>query len=311
MAHHDYGITLMNMINTRGNDIYSPAAGYNHSGYVRAEFSSLEAAELHNSTLAEADRVVRKQLQLTAAEASDYVTLSFLELAQSSTLRDAEEPLTSFFNVSVRWPDDPAPAAGADLVAELVQQTLTTSRTYFAFSGLCDSVALKGFSQWFRWRSRSDLANAMTATHYLSQRRSGFVPLPYNKTAVSLPAEPDELLEASIASEERKADLLRQMYASALAEEDTTGIGFLRSSQVRWTRTGAATDEPDWPESLLYAQARKIEDILKIRRILSRSTGQPAGIIGAATASAPAVRLTAYGGFGESWVDHQLPDTLP
>ena len=74
---------------------------------------------------------------------------------------------------------------------------------------------------------------------------------------------------------------------------------------------GAATAEPDWPESLLYAQARKIEDILKIRRILSRSTGQPVGTIGAATASSPAARRTAYGGFGEAWVDHQLPDTLP
>ena len=165
----------------------------------------------------------------------------------------------------------------------------TTSRTYFAFGNLCDADALKGFAQWFRWRSQSDLANTMTLVHYLAQRRAPYVALPYE--AAGGGGGPAALLDVALAAERRKAALLNELYGAALAEGDALGTAFLRSAsaQVRWTRTGDATDEPEWPESLLFSQQRKVEDVAKIAAILKMAKTAP----------------------GQYYVDHQMPDTVP
>ena len=96
--------------------------------------------------------------------------------------------------------------------------------------------------------------------HYLAQR-APYVALPYE--APGSGGEPAALLDVAIAAEQRKAALLSELYGAALAEGDALGAAFLRSAsaQVRWTRTGDATDEPEWPESLLYSQQRKVEDV--------------------------------------------------
>ena len=53
--------------------------------------------------------------------------------------------------------------------------------------------------------------------------------------------------------------------------------------------TGDATDEPEWPESLLFSQQRKVEDVTKIAAILKMAKTAP----------------------GQYYVDHQMPDTVP
>ena len=288
MATHDHAITLSNQLVTRGGDGATPNS-YNASGFVRAEFDGVDAARRHNATLHAAADKIHRELERAAANASEFATLSFLELAQASPLRDAAAPLAAFFNASAEWRAPPPAAASAALVAELARQTLATSRMYFAFGNLCDADALKGFAQWFRWRSRSDLANTMTIVHYLAQRRAPYVALPYE--AAGGGGGPAALLDVAIAAERRKAALLNELYGAALAEGDALGTAFLRSAsaQVRWTRTGDATDEPEWPESLLYSQQRKVEDVAKIAAILKMAKTAP----------------------GQYYVDHQMPDTVP
>ena len=288
MATHDHATTLSNQLITLRGDGATPAP-YNASGFVRAEFDTVDAARRHNATLHAAADKIHRELERAAANASEFATLSFLELAQASPLRDAGAPLATFFNASAEWRAPPPAAASAALVAELARQTLATSRMYFAFGNLCDADALKGFAQWFRWRSRSDLANTMTIVHYLAQRRAPYVALPYE--AAGGGGGPAALLDVAIAAERRKAALLNELYGTALAEGDALGTAFLRSAsaQVRWTRTGDATDEPEWPESLLYSQQRKVEDVAKIAAILKMAKTAP----------------------GQYYVDHQMPDTVP
>jgi ferritin len=289
MATHDHAITLSNQLVTRGGGDGAIPNSYNASGFVRAEFDGVDAARRHNSTLHAAADKIHRELERAAANASEFAMLSFLELARASPLRDAEVPLATFFNASAEWRAPPPAAASAALVAELARQTLATSRMYFAFGNLCDADALKGFAQWCRWRSRSDLANAMTLVHYLAQRRAPYVALPYE--AAGGGGGPAALLDVALAAERRKAALLNELYGAALAEGDALGTAFLRSAsaQVRWTRTGDATDEPEWPESLLYSQQRKVEDVAKIAAILKMAKTAP----------------------GQYYVDHQMPDTVP
>ena len=67
-------------------------------------------------------------------------------------------------------------------------------------------------------------------------------------------------------------------------------------SGLRWLRTGDAEDEPKWRESLLYSQARKLEDMRKVNTVL-RMARRPYN--------------DGQNGFGDYYVDHQLPDTVP
>ena len=130
----------------------------------------------------------------------------------------------------------------------------------------------------------------MTIVHYLAQRRAPYVALPYEAPGGG--GGPAALLDVAIAAERRKAALLNELYGAALAEGDALGTAFLRSAsaQVRWTRTGDATDEPECSESLpLYAQQRKVEDVAKIAAILKMAKAAP----------------------GQYYVDHQMPDTVP
>ena len=60
----------------------------------------------------------------------------------------------------------------------LARSCLHTSRVGFAYVGFLDATgtALKGFSQWFAWRARSDRANAVSLVHYLSARGVAYEP---------------------------------------------------------------------------------------------------------------------------------------
>ena len=78
------------------------------------------------------------------------------------------------------------PMAGAVAAAarELVHATFQSSRTCFAFAQLLDRSSLKGFEQWFSWRARSDVANAVTMAHYLSARGAVVTALSATSTRV-------------------------------------------------------------------------------------------------------------------------------
>ena len=77
---------------------------------------------------------------------------------------------------------------------------------------------------------------------------------------------------------------------------DPSACAFLMYPGLRWLRTGDSEDEPEWREPLIYSQARKLEDMRKVRTILSmaRSKSRPGA-----------------NGYGDYYVDHQLPDTVP
>ena len=70
---------------------------------------------------------------------------------------------------------------------------------------------------------------------------------------------------------------------------DAGACALLMSPLLRWLRTGAEDDEPAWRESLLLSQARKLEDMRKMRTILRMARSR----------------------LGDYYVDHQLPDTVP
>ena len=53
--------------------------------------------------------------------------------------------------------------------------------------GGCRVRSLKGFEQWFSWRSRSDRANLITLLHFLAARHVGFeAPAAYDARPVAV-----------------------------------------------------------------------------------------------------------------------------
>lgn len=237
--------------------------------------------------------------------------------------------------------------ASAAAVA-LVHSTLLSSRMGFGFATALDrtATALKGFEQWHAWRSRSDRANAMSLVHYLAARGVLVRPPaePYDAAAVRIvgrgaPAaahtilwrtwlrssrsatttiaaaeeearrsvvDPAATMEHALTIETRKAALISEWYGAAANGQsddecsdgaDPSSCAFLSFRGLRWLRTGDQEDEPEWRETLLHSQARKLEDMRKVLTILKMGRAPE--------------RVDGQNAFGDYYVDHQLPDTVP
>ena len=332
---HDYAVTLGNWLNTIGGR-YRPAELRSRASVVSSSPEQLERQM----------EALRASLRVAASARRDWPTLSFLRLAEHSTLHDPapERPPSARqlarlpdYRRCVGFPARPAarpplcagegsplpPMAGAVAAAarELVHATFQSSRTCFAFAQLLDRSSLKGFEQWFSWRARSDVANAVTMAHYLSAR-GAVVTAPraaHDASAVralearrmqagsdqGLAVDGGLAMQLAQEQEQRKAAAIGALYSAAAANQtddactgaaDPGVCAWLMYPGLRWLRAGDSEDEPEWRESLLLSQARKLEDMRKIRTILSMARAQS---------------RHGVNGFGDYYVDHQLPDTVP
>ena len=128
----------------------------------------------------------------------------------------------------------------------------------------------------------------------------------------SVAVDPAYAMELALRLEVQRGRLLDSWFTSAAAggseeeEEEVCRGGtdegvcaFLLYEGLRWLRTGDSEDEPAWREPLLHSHARKVEDMRKILRIL-RMARTP----GSCKAGGGA-------GYGDYYVDHQMPDTVP
>lgn len=338
---HDYAATLANWLATL-------AGRYRPDWSRPSKWADPDPNASSGDLLAAASRLdgalaaLEERLLDDCVAAEDWPTLSFLRLAKHSSLHDpAPEKLPSAADLA-DLPDyrqqcsalDP-PLADADsqppcaegsslpllegesaaAAVALVHSLVHSSRVAFAFANRLDasSTALKGFEQWFSWRSRSDRANAMSLLHYVSARGLVFAPPsePYDAspvhelTSAEHVTDGGKAFELALALEERKAGLISAWYSAAARGQsdgqcaggaDRGACGFLMSPGLRWLRSGDSEDEPEWRESLLVSQARKVEDMRKILTILTMArTPSKAGV----------------NGFGDYYTDHQLPDTVP
>eukprot|EP00211_Chloroparvula_japonica_P001995 CAMPEP_0119125302 /NCGR_PEP_ID=MMETSP1310-20130426/4625_1 /TAXON_ID=464262 /ORGANISM="Genus nov. species nov., Strain RCC2339" /LENGTH=429 /DNA_ID=CAMNT_0007115353 /DNA_START=184 /DNA_END=1473 /DNA_ORIENTATION=+ len=298
---HDYAGTLGNWLNTMGARTQYTA---DWEWHVETRFPNLRALEQQEARLDEERAALTADLKAEATALRQWATLSYVELADNSTLHDPapERPEPAHRLADLRdWTADPAQRGrmGSKVAAaarQMVQNTLQSSRVYFAFANALDRTesSEKGYTQWFEWRARSDLVNAVTMIHYLASRSVAYEAGTYDVAPVRLvaPAEPDPqlLMRSCLILESSKAALLNQWYDAAEVTAEEGSVRFLRTSSVVWYRTGDAEDEPEWAESLLVSAARKVEDVRKILRIAERSRGP---------------------GLGLAWFDHQLPDTIP
>ena len=210
MAAHDYAVTLANWLNTMGGQ-YRPLWREPPAEYaIRAAASTDELDEVQKA-LENSFATLKRTLRKTAMGLHDWPTLSFLRLAETSTLHDpAPDPpptageladLPDYLSCTGFPPDalppppicDPTPPITNDIspprplpqppkqmdpgVADggraLAYSMLHHSRIALAFAHYLDGTptSLKGFEQWFNWRAKSERVNAMTLLHYLSGAR--------------------------------------------------------------------------------------------------------------------------------------------
>ncbi len=89
---------------------------------------------------------------------------------------------------------------------------------------------------------------------------------------------------------ERK-HIINSLYRAAAKANETSVLRFMRTDKIRWLRGGDIDDQPEWGESLLMSNARRIEDMRKIIRTF--------------------VQVETFEGYADWYIDHQLPDTVP
>ena len=146
MASHDHAITLSNQLVTRGGDGATPTPP---GSSVPNSTPSTPPAPQRDPTPPPTKFTASSS---AGGERGEFATLSFLELAQTSPLRDAEAPLAAFFNASAEW-RAPPPAAASALWPSCAADARHLANV-FTFGNLCDADALR-LCAVVSWRSRT------------------------------------------------------------------------------------------------------------------------------------------------------------
>lgn len=163
---------------------------------------------------------------------------------------------------------------------------------------------MKGSRHYFDHQSSVDFGNAVTVAHFMASRK-----VPYdlprlqaqrsNATVYLNPIVCDDgavvnlrkgLRFALDMAIERK-HIINSLYRAAAKANETSVLRFMRTDKIRWLRGGDIDDQPEWGESLLMSNARRIEDMRKIIRTF--------------------VQVETFEGYADWYIDHQMPDTVP
>lgn len=106
-----------------------------------------------------------------------------------------------------------------DAINEQIQAEMYSSNLYLSMSAYCETLNLKGFAHWMRLQAEEERGHALKLVDYLSDRQGRVVIKALGEPVHDF-ASPLDVMEQTLAHEQKVTALINQLYETALAEKD-------------------------------------------------------------------------------------------